>query len=89
MLSFCQGSLSGLVLTVGEPPPELPGYRAIEKLGEGGFGEVWRCEQTEPVRRQVAGGEYDGANVTSTRAGSDWTVSLDELQAALIDSAAG
>ncbi|MCB1491912.1 MAG: glycoside hydrolase/phage tail family protein [Rhodobiaceae bacterium] len=36
---------------------------------------------TTPVRRQVAGGEYDGANVTSTRAGSDWTVSLDELQA--------
>src|SRR4051812_4774124 len=32
----------------------IDGYRLVEELGEGGFGVVWRAEQLEPIRREVA-----------------------------------
>jgi WD40 repeat protein/serine/threonine protein kinase len=41
------------------PPPEGAGtrvgpYKLLQRIGEGGMGEVWMAEQQEPVRRLVA-----------------------------------
>jgi eukaryotic-like serine/threonine-protein kinase len=51
---MARGDPAQLLAFDAQPGQSIGPYHLIERLGSGGMGEVWRAEQSEPIRRTVA-----------------------------------
>jgi non-specific serine/threonine protein kinase/serine/threonine-protein kinase len=48
------GDLAVPIVPAADPPRHIGSFEILERLGEGGIGEVWLAQQLQPVRRHVA-----------------------------------